>query len=89
MRRAVLNWKEYKMELILSDEEYYDLFKALRFAIEQLPDIVGEHKGLLERLTAFYKNSPPAVCEFVITARETHAFYFAESVEQALELKGA
>jgi sulfur relay (sulfurtransferase) DsrC/TusE family protein len=62
------------MEEILTEEEYYDLFKALRFAIEHLPDIVGEHKGLLERLTALYKKLPSeGACEFVITVRAKSA----------------
>jgi hypothetical protein len=59
-----------EMELILTDEEYYDLFKALRFAIEQMPDLLAARKDMLARMVTFYKMSPET-CEFVITARET------------------
>ncbi len=57
-------------ELVLSDAEYYDLFKALHIAIEAIPDSFADrNKGLLERMRQFYKDSPAIECEFVISIR--------------------
>jgi hypothetical protein len=55
-------------EIVLAEEEYYDLFKALRFAIESLPDFMKQHKTLLEDMTKLYATSEGS-CEFVISCR--------------------
>ena len=59
-----------EQEVILTEEEYYDLFKSLRFALDHVPDVMPGRNDLLTRLTKLYKDSPnEAECEFVITAR--------------------
>lgn len=61
------------MESILTDEEFYDLFKALQLCIELHPDVLENRKGLLDRLRNQYANSLDVTedddCEFVITVR--------------------
>lgn len=66
------------MELVLTDEEFYDLFKALRYAIEQIPDALPERKDLLTRMVMFYKTAPEE-CEFVIKANQTRSHDYLET----------
>ena len=60
-------------EVILTEEEYYDLFKSLRFALDHVPEALPGRKDLLDRLVLFYKFSPEAECQFVISVREVES----------------
>lgn len=58
-----------KQEIILTDEEFYDLFKALRAGIDRLPTLLAKRRNVLDRMAELFKNSPDTECEWVITMR--------------------
>lgn len=62
------------LEVILTEEEYYDLFKSLRFALDHIPEALPGRKDLLARLLQFWKALPPeGDYQFVIEAREVES----------------
>jgi len=57
------------MELVLTDEEFYALYKSLMNCIRLYPELLGNREGLRDALKMLYMASPER-CEFVITVRE-------------------